>query len=112
MELGKFLKSTGILEADVIPELIPYIREFIVDRIAELKLLEESLALRDFEEIRRMAHKWKGICAPYGFATLGELGAGLEEAAVREQDTAVHFFIKEAQVFLETRMAKFPAQYV
>jgi len=54
--------------------------EFMGDRLEELKELDSYQKSGSFDEIRALAHKWKGFSEPYGFQTLAALSKDLEVA--------------------------------
>ena len=59
--------------------------EFLTDREKECEYLHSFHEQGDIDAIAKMAHKWKGIAAPYGFVALEQLSKDLE-AACRESD--------------------------
>ena len=64
-----------------LPGLEEYSKEFLSDRVGELEEMRHFLNTADLEQVRRMAHKWKGFCAPYGFNYLETLSCSLEKTA-------------------------------
>ena len=88
-----------------INDLIPF---FLDNRNKELTGLRQSLEGGKFDEIRRLAHTWKGICRPYGFLHLEQLSRELECAAINEDTIQVNRvldriekFLKNVQIVLE-----------
>ena len=59
--------------------------EFLKDRVTECQYLHTFHEKGDFDAMAKMAHKWKGIAAPYGFNTLEQLSKELE-ASCRENN--------------------------
>lgn len=55
--------------------------EFILNREAETIELEQHLTQNNFIALAKMAHKWKGFAAPYGFGHLATIAEELETAA-------------------------------
>lgn len=62
-------------------DLVP---NFVANRKKDVKLLGDWIESQNFEEIRRMGHTLKGVCASYGFPQLGEFGKELEVHAKSE----------------------------
>lgn len=63
------------------PEIEDLVPTFMGNRFKELGQMEQAEGRSDDEEIRRLAHLWKGICRPYGFVELEGLSRDLEDAA-------------------------------
>lgn len=68
-------------------ELEALIPAFLENRRQEVDALRAALAAEDFAELRRIAHRMKGVGASYGFALISARGARIENAA-RAQDRA------------------------
>lgn len=71
-------------------DLIP---AFMENRRQELGLLEGALAAADFERLRRIAHRMKGVGEPYGFTRISSLGTEVVEAIDRGDLDAVDAYI-------------------
>lgn len=80
-----------------IKDLVPF---FLNNRRKELPDLERLVKERSFEEIRRLAHTWKGICRPYGFPFLEKLSRELEVAAQIEDENQIHVVCEAIKEFL------------
>jgi len=63
------------------PEIEDLVPMFMRNRFKELAQMELADSRGDDEEIRRLAHLWKGVCRPYGFIELEGLSRELEDAA-------------------------------
>lgn len=60
-----------------IAEMLP----FFVDGLAEMRVgIQEFAQVKDFEGVRREAHKLRGSAGGYGFAGLSDLAGRLEES--------------------------------
>jgi HPt (histidine-containing phosphotransfer) domain-containing protein len=79
-----------------------FIDGFLEDRIVELEQLKEALTSgnTNYKIIAELAHKWKGIAAPYGFGILGEIAAELEAAALEKKQGETLQLITEATEYL------------
>src|SRR5450755_1930645 len=60
-------------------DLIP---EYLANRQADLLALAEAISQHEWQTIRVIGHGMKGSGAGYGFPTLSDIGANLENAAV------------------------------
>ena len=68
-----------MIENDVpMAGLEQFVDEFYQDRVLEFNDMQEFRKAERFEDIRKLAHKWKGFCSPYGFQGLETLATDLE----------------------------------
>ena len=65
-------------------DLIPV---FIKNRHKEVESLRVALAAADFEQLRHLGHRMKGVGNSYGFALVSTLGKHIEDGA-RSSDRA------------------------
>jgi HPt (histidine-containing phosphotransfer) domain-containing protein len=65
-------------------DLIPV---FLRNRHKEVDSLRVALAASDFEQLRQLGHRMKGVGNSYGFALVSTLGKQIEEGA-RNSDRA------------------------
>jgi len=65
-------------------DLIPV---FMKNRSKELETLRIALAAADFEQLRQLGHRMKGVGNSYGFARVSTLGKHIEDGA-RSADRA------------------------
>jgi HPt (histidine-containing phosphotransfer) domain-containing protein len=61
-----------------IEDLIPV---FLNNRRKELETLREALAAADFEQLRQLGHRMKGVGVSYGFDHVSTLGKHIEDGA-------------------------------
>jgi HPt (histidine-containing phosphotransfer) domain-containing protein len=59
-------------------DLIPV---FIKNRSKELESLRVALAAADFEQLRQIGHRMKGVGTSYGFPQVSDMGKGIEDGA-------------------------------
>jgi HPt (histidine-containing phosphotransfer) domain-containing protein len=59
-------------------DLIPV---FLRNRHKEVDSLREALASADFEQLRQLGHRMKGVGNSYGFALVSTFGKHIEEGA-------------------------------
>ena len=60
-------------------DLIP---AFMRNRNKELETLKGALAAADFEQLRQLGHRMKGVGNSYGFAQVSVLGQEIEDGAL------------------------------
>lgn len=83
--------------------LVSFQGEFLNDRLDELKLMNNSLENSNFQDIRDLAHKWKGFCEPYGFNALANLSKDLEVSVDTKNVQEVTQIIGEINKYLEAK---------
>jgi HPt (histidine-containing phosphotransfer) domain-containing protein len=59
-------------------DLIPV---FFKNRQKEVETLRAALAAKDFEQLRQVGHRMKGVGNSYGFAKVSEIGKRVEDGA-------------------------------
>jgi HPt (histidine-containing phosphotransfer) domain-containing protein len=59
-------------------DLVP---TFMKNRAKELDTLRNALAGTDFEQLRQIGHRMKGVGNSYGFEKVSQLGQRIEEGA-------------------------------
>lgn len=80
-----------------------YTSQFMNDRLAEFQDLKKSFESRDFENLKRISHNWKGFCEPYGFTGLGILAEALELAAKEQSIEASFQMIQQIDLYLKRK---------
>lgn len=79
-------------------ELEALMPAFLANRRQEIDALRAALAAEDFAELRRIAHRMKGVGASYGLTRISEHGARIEDAA-RAPDRAA--LVAEVDAYAE-----------
>src|ERR1700752_1385016 len=70
--------SHKVVIAKDLEDLIPV---FLKNRHKELDTLRVALAAADFEQLRQLGHRMKGVGNSYGFAHVSTLGKQIEDGA-------------------------------
>ena len=78
-------------------DLIPV---FMKNRHKELEALRVALASADFEQLRQLGHRMKGVGNSYGFARVSVLGKHIEDGARSGDRAALQTSINEYQDYL------------
>ena len=67
-----------VIVAKDLEDLIPV---FMKNRHKELDALRVALAAADFEQLRQLGHRMKGVGNSYGFARVSTIGKYIEDGA-------------------------------
>jgi HPt (histidine-containing phosphotransfer) domain-containing protein len=73
---------------------------FLAERKEELNSLKAAFLDTDFEALTKMAHKWKGFSAPYGFQELAETAIKLENASIDSNSSFCSELLNEISAYL------------
>jgi HPt (histidine-containing phosphotransfer) domain-containing protein len=80
-----------------IEDLIPV---FMKNRHKELDALRVALAAADFEQLRQLGHRMKGVGNSYGFAHVSTLGKHIEDGARSGDRASLQATIAEYDQYL------------
>jgi HPt (histidine-containing phosphotransfer) domain-containing protein len=80
-----------------IEDLIPV---FLKNRHKELDALRVALAAADFEQLRQLGHRMKGVGNSYGFAHVSTLGKHIEDGARSGDKASLQATISEYDQYL------------
>ena len=94
-----------VMVAKDLEDLIPV---FMKNRHKELETLRVALAAADFEQLRQLGHRMKGVGNSYGFTHVSTLGKYIEDGA-RSGDRATlqasiseyHDYLSKVQIAYE-----------
>ena len=78
-------------------DLIPV---FMSNRHKEVHTLGAALSAADFEQLRQLGHRMKGVGNSYGFEQISLFGKRVEEAAAARDKGAVEACIAEYRDYL------------
>ena len=78
-------------------DLIPV---FMKNRSKELDSLRVALAAADYEQLRQLGHRMKGVGTSYGFPHVSALGKHIEDGARSGDRAALDASIRDYGVFL------------
>ena len=84
----------------VTKDLADLIPVFMKNRHKELDALRVALAAADFEQLRQLGHRMKGVGNSYGFAHVSTLGKYIEDGARSGDRAALQATIGEYQDYL------------
>lgn len=80
-------------------DLIPV---FFKNRYQEIESLRRALAGADFDQLRHLGHRMKGVGTSYGFTAVSEIGRRIEDGARSSDRAAIDACIGEYADYLST----------
>lgn len=90
-------KNYKVTVARDLEDLIPV---FMTNRRKELDTLKVALAAADFEQLRQLGHRMKGVGNSYGFDHVSTLGKYIEDGARSEDRGSIETRIAEYADYL------------
>ena len=78
-------------------DLVPV---FMSNRKKEVETLRAALAALDFEQLRQLGHRMKGVGNSYGFSKVSELGKSIEDGAHSQDRAALDAIIVDYADYL------------
>jgi len=84
----------------VAKDLADLIPVFMKNRHKELDTLRAALAAANFEQLRQLGHRMKGVGNSYGFTHVSTLGKYIEDGARSGDRAALQASISEYQDYL------------
>jgi HPt (histidine-containing phosphotransfer) domain-containing protein len=84
----------------VAKDLADLIPVFFKNRHKELETLRAALDGEDFEQLRHIGHRMKGVGNSYGFAAVSEIGKRIEDSARSAQRGPIDACIAEYAEYL------------
>jgi HPt (histidine-containing phosphotransfer) domain-containing protein len=82
------------------PLIAPLVPDYLKNRAADVQKLEAALAARDFAVLRKVGHNIRGSAGAYGLPPLSDIGARIEDAAVKQDLGALAPAIEAMRQFL------------
>jgi HPt (histidine-containing phosphotransfer) domain-containing protein len=94
------MTSTAV-RVTVAKDLEDLIPTFMSNRRKELEALRAALASADFEQVRLLGHRMRGVGHSYGYAQVSEIGKHLEDGARGGDGAAIGASIAQYAEYLE-----------
>jgi HPt (histidine-containing phosphotransfer) domain-containing protein len=88
------------IKVTVAKDLADLIPVFFKNRQKELETLRAAVAAADFEQLRHLGHRMKGVGNSYGFAAVSEIGKRIEDGARSSDRSAIDQCIGEYAEYL------------
>lgn len=82
--------------------LKPYLKDFILERFHDISNMSEALSSKNFDEVKKLAHRIKGSAGSYGFIDLGNCARLLEDLANMEDLQKIQFLSEQMEYHLKT----------
>jgi HPt (histidine-containing phosphotransfer) domain-containing protein len=73
--------SESAYKVKVAKDLADLIPTFLSNRKKELEALRAALAAADFEQLRQLGHRMRGVGNSYGFDGVSDIGKHIEDGA-------------------------------
>jgi HPt (histidine-containing phosphotransfer) domain-containing protein len=90
-------KAHVVTVAKDLEDLIP---TFMKNRAKEVEALRAALDSGDFEQLRHLGHRMKGVGNSYGFEQVSEIGKRIEDGAKSGERAAIESCIAEYADYL------------
>jgi HPt (histidine-containing phosphotransfer) domain-containing protein len=87
-----------VVVAKDIADLIP---QFLGNRRKEIDSLSGALAAADFEQLRQLGHRMRGVGNSYGFELVSLLGERIEQGARNSDHAAIDRCIAQYRDYLD-----------
>jgi len=88
------------LTVTVAKDLEDLIPVFMTNRSKEVGALRAALAANDFEQLKQLGHRMKGVGRSYGFILVSEIGKRVEDGAAQKDKAAIDASIGEYAAYL------------
>ncbi|MGH8687273.1 MAG: Hpt domain-containing protein [Burkholderiales bacterium] len=92
--------TESALTVTVDKDLADLIPVFFKNRQKEVDTLRTALATKDYDQLRHLGHRMKGVGNSYGFARVSEIGKLIEDGARAADPTAIDACIGEYAEYL------------
>jgi HPt (histidine-containing phosphotransfer) domain-containing protein len=99
-EHGVQAMSQGTHTVKVAKDLEDLIPVFMKNRVKEVESLKQAMSAGDFEQLRQLGHRMKGVGNSYGFAYVSEVGKRVEDAARESNTTALAACVDDYAAYL------------
>ena len=90
-------QTITVTVAKDLEDLIP---TFMKNRAKELDTLKAAVAAGDFEQLRQLGHRMKGVGNSYGFEQVSHLGKQIEDGAKAGNQAAIEANLVEYADYL------------
>jgi HPt (histidine-containing phosphotransfer) domain-containing protein len=94
---GMNASAYRVTVAKDLEDLIPV---FMKNRRKELEALRVALAAADFDQLRQLGHRMKGVGNSYGFELVSSLGKSIEDGALSGDRAAIEASIAQYSEYL------------
>lgn len=92
--------SQDVHTVKVAKDLEDLIPVFMKNRLKEVDALRSAVSAADFEQLRQLGHRMKGVGNSYGFAHVSDIGKRVEDAASAADTAALQACVDEYADYL------------
>lgn len=92
--------GTGPLRISIDPDLRDLIPGFLHNRRHDIEILQEALAIGNFDTILTLGHRMRGDGGGYGFHMISQIGRALEKAALEKNCDEITERVHELTTYL------------
>ncbi|MDH4095595.1 MAG: Hpt domain-containing protein [Betaproteobacteria bacterium] len=92
--------TDATLTVTVAKDLEDLIPVFMTNRAKEVETLRGAVAAGDFEQLKQLGHRMKGVGRSYGFIAVSDIGKRIEDAAAKADRSAIASAIGEYADYL------------
>lgn len=96
-------KTKKIIDSDL-KDIMP---SFLQNRAKDLVNISQALGSKDFKTIQVIGHKLAGNAGSYGLADLGEIGAKIEMAAIKNDSEDLKRLYSEYKSYMDNLEIEF-----
>ena len=94
-------KKQQRVTVEVDPDLIDLIPDFLTRKRADLEAMRGALSRGDLATIVSVGHKIKGEGGSFGFDTISEIGAALEQSGKKGDRASAQQLVSDLSEYLE-----------
>ncbi|HMV45018.1 MAG TPA: Hpt domain-containing protein [Leptospiraceae bacterium] len=99
-KVGSMTDANNEIIVEVTKDFEDLVPEYIDSMNQSLGLLESLLENRNFEELKKEAHKMKGHGGAYGFTYISDMGRLIESFAEEEKGELIRKCLKELRTYM------------
>jgi HPt (histidine-containing phosphotransfer) domain-containing protein len=92
--------TDATLTVTVAKDLEDLIPTFMTNRAKEVETLRGAVAAGDFEQLKQLGHRMKGVGRSYGFIAVSDIGKRIEDAAAKADRGSIASAIREYADYL------------
>lgn len=93
---------------EMLSDLIP---GFLKNKTDDLHFINEMIEKKDYKQIKKIGHNWKGACPSYGFNYLGEVGKQFEILVDEERYDELKSLVDTLPTYLDNVKVEFNREH-
>jgi HPt (histidine-containing phosphotransfer) domain-containing protein len=96
----------GLNTVEVESDLADLIPNFLNKRLSEIKIISQSIEVKNFVELKKIGHDVRGIAGAFGYHFIVNLGFEIEKAAQDQDIEKLNSLIVEYKFGLEHHLIR------